>query len=69
MDLFFRASLVIDFQRPICHRKCEDIRVVGDLINTDLVMNNSFWVGVYPDMKDEMIEYMIFQILKILNEN
>lgn len=33
-------------------------RVIGDLKVTDQVMNNTFWVGVYPGMTDEMIDYM-----------
>ena len=39
-------------------RGTDAYRVVGDLTNTDLVMNNSFWVGVYPGMTDEMLGYM-----------
>ncbi len=34
-------------------------RVVGSLTNTDLIMNNAFWVGVYPGITDEMIDYML----------
>lgn len=38
-------------------------RVVGDLTNTDRIMEDTFWVGVYPGMTDEMIDYMA-QIIK-----
>lgn len=40
----------------------EGYRVIRDLENTDRIMNNSFWIGVYPGMTDEMLEYMISQI-------
>ena len=38
-------------------------RVVGSLDNTDKIMRDSFWIGVYPGMTDEKIDYMI-QTLK-----
>ena len=33
-------------------------RVVGTLKETDRIMSDSFWVGVYPGMTDEIIDYM-----------
>ena len=33
-------------------------RVVGELKNTDTVVDKTFWIGVYPGMTDEMIDYM-----------
>ena len=39
-------------------RGTDAYRVEGNLDATEFVMNNSFWVGVYPGMTDEMIDYM-----------
>mgnify|MGYP005768769541 FL=1 len=39
-------------------RGTDAYRVVGGLSNTDFIMNNTFWIGVYPGMTDEMIDYM-----------
>ena len=33
-------------------------RIVGELTNTDRIMRDTFWVGVYPGMTDEKLEYM-----------
>lgn len=39
-------------------RSGEGFRVAGSLENTDRIMRDTFWIGVYPGMTDEMIDYM-----------
>jgi len=34
-------------------------RTVGELKNTDIVMNSTFWIGVYPGLNKEMLEYTL----------
>lgn len=46
----------------------EGYRVVGTLENTDRIMNDTFWIGVYPGMNDEMIDYMAQCIIEKVNE-
>jgi len=41
-------------------------RVVGLLENTDRIMRDAFWVGVYPGMTEEMLEYMVRAITEVL---
>ncbi len=48
-------------------RGTDAYRVAGALDNTDFVMNNTFWVGVYPGMTDDMIDYMAKVILEAIN--
>ena len=47
----------------------EGYRQVGDLKNTDFVMTNTFWIGVYPGMTTEMNAWMIECITKFCNEH
>lgn len=42
--------------------KGEGFRIVGELKNTDFVMTNTFWIGVYPGMTGEILQYMISTI-------
>lgn len=44
-------------------------RVSGDLVNTDNVMNNTFWIGVQPALTKEMLEYVAVQIETFLGVN
>ena len=41
-----------------------DYRVSGTLDNTDTIMNSSLWIGLYPGMGDERLDYMISTIRK-----
>ena len=45
----------------------EGYRIVGGLENTDRVMTDTFWVGVYPGMTDEMIDFMAKTIIEAVN--
>ncbi len=47
-------------------RGTDAYRIIGDLKNTDEIMNKTFWVGVYPGMNDEMIDYMAKVIIEAL---
>lgn len=49
-------------------RGTDTYRVVGGLKNTEYIMNHTFWVGVYPGMTDEMIDYMAEIIIEAANQ-
>lgn len=42
-------------------------RSMGELANTSVIMNNTFWIGVTPMITDEMIDYMVETFGKILS--
>jgi CDP-4-dehydro-6-deoxyglucose reductase, E1 len=37
--------------------KDQKYRVIGELVNTDYVMNNTFWIGLYPGLNEDMLKY------------
>lgn len=46
----------------------EGYRVAGSLNNTNTIMNNSFWLGVYPGMTEEKLAYMAKAIIEAVND-
>jgi len=40
-------------------------RVIGELANSDYVMNNVFWIGVYPGISDGMIDYLLESLVEV----
>jgi CDP-6-deoxy-D-xylo-4-hexulose-3-dehydrase len=45
----------------------KDYRISSDLKNTDKIMNDSFWIGLYPGMGREKLEYMVAKIREFVN--
>ena len=48
-------------------REGKGYRVVGSLENTDRIMRDTFWIGVYPGMTEDMVNFMIDTVKKITN--
>ena len=62
--LLFAGNLV---RQP--YMKALNYRVSQDLLNTDKVMNNSFWIGVYPGLSEEMLDFTVSKIETFLGLN
>ena len=55
--LMFGGNLI---KQPAYRDK--NFKISGELINADVVMNSTFWIGVYPGLTSEMIEFMLDKI-------
>lgn len=43
-------------------------RVIGDLVNTDIVMNDTFWIGVWPGLSIPMLDFIIETMKEIFRK-
>ena len=43
-------------------------RIFGELTNTDVIMNHSFWLGVYPGINEKMLDFIIAKISVFLSK-
>lgn len=41
-------------------------RLIGDLTNTDIAMNDTFWIGVWPGINEEMLKFMVDSLREII---
>ena len=41
-------------------------RVVGPLTNADIITDNTFWLGVYPGLNDEMVDFMVATVAEFI---
>lgn len=46
-----------------------NFRVSGELTNTDIIMNQTFWVGVFPGLRREMLDFLVEKIETFLGVN
>jgi CDP-4-dehydro-6-deoxyglucose reductase, E1 len=51
------------------YMKERNFRISGELTNTDIVMNDTFWIGVYPGLTEEMLDFVITKIETFLGVN
>ena len=62
MGLLLQLKKIVDWKEIKCfdlYNENIDYKVIGELQDTDYIMNNAFWIGVYPGMSEDMLDYMI----------
>nr|WP_317331031.1 lipopolysaccharide biosynthesis protein RfbH [uncultured Romboutsia sp.] len=54
--LLFAGNII---KQPVFTENNYTYRVVGELTNTDIIMNKTFWIGVWPGITNECIDYIV----------
>lgn len=62
--LLFAGNLT---KQPYMYK--QNYRISDNLKNTDLIMNNSFWIGLYPGLSNDMLDFSIDRIKTFLGIN
>lgn len=62
--LLFSGNIIR--QPAFCDNPDITYRVVGNLSNSDFVMNQVFWIGVYPGLLPEMLDYILECFYKVV---
>lgn len=61
--LLFAGNLT---KQPYFVERDIEYRIEGNLLNTDFIMTNTFWIGVYPGLTTEMLEYVVSSFQEFL---
>ena len=55
--LLFAGNLI---RQPYFQNR--EYRVVGSLKNTDIIMNQTFWIGLYPGLKTQQLDFVVSKL-------
>ncbi|MCR8746708.1 lipopolysaccharide biosynthesis protein RfbH [Romboutsia lituseburensis] len=64
--LLFAGNIL---KQPVFTENNYEYKVIGNLENTDIIMENTFWIGVWPGITDECITYIIYKFNEFFSYN
>lgn len=64
--LLFAGNIL---KQPVFTENNYEYKVIGNLENTDIIMGNTFWIGVWPGITDECITYIIYKFNEFFSHN
>lgn len=64
--LLFAGNIL---KQPVFTENNYEYKTIGNLDNTDIIMENTFWIGVWPGITDECITYIIYKFNEFFSYN